>query len=236
MNTSSIKDLTDKVSLIYEFDKNSPLFARAASKEIDAGNYDNAVNILKRGLKVFPGHPVAFILLGRAFSLLGDYDQAIKYYKEGSEFINSPDTLEYYNNELVNLKKQKSLYAATRRRVFLNKGLEFRQNQERDGAVKEINGIEEETRAIEDRLEQLAEKISTAKIRRKLGIEGETSDTLYELSEKNKIISETLAGIYLSQGEFHEAIKVYEKLIKSKPEKEDYFTEKIKEIHSRFEQ
>jgi len=57
-------------------------------------------------------------------------------------------------------------------------------------------------------------------------------DIFYRIPERSKIISETLAKIYLSQGERSEAIKVYERLIKKNPLKEGYYLEKIKQIQS----
>jgi tetratricopeptide (TPR) repeat protein len=46
------------------------------------------------------------------------------------------------------------------------------------------------------------------------------------------LISETLAKIYLSQGENNEAVRVYEKLIRKYPLKKLYFEAKISEIRS----
>jgi tetratricopeptide (TPR) repeat protein len=46
------------------------------------------------------------------------------------------------------------------------------------------------------------------------------------------LISETLAKIYLNQGESSEAIRIYEKLAKKFPVKKTYFEEKISEIKS----
>lgn len=50
---------------------------------------------------------------------------------------------------------------------------------------------------------------------------------------ENMLVSETLASIYISQGEFKEAIKIYEKLIERKPENENKYLDIIKELNSR---
>jgi len=47
------------------------------------------------------------------------------------------------------------------------------------------------------------------------------------------IVSETLAKIYLAQGEIQEAIMVYEKLRKKEPARENYFSQKISELKSK---
>jgi len=49
------------------------------------------------------------------------------------------------------------------------------------------------------------------------------------------IVSETLAKIYISQGELKEAIHVYEKLIEEKPENEAKYLHSIEELKSRLE-
>ena len=49
------------------------------------------------------------------------------------------------------------------------------------------------------------------------------------------LVSETLAKIYISQGEFTEAIKIYEKLIERKPENNEKYLHSIEELKSRLE-
>lgn len=47
------------------------------------------------------------------------------------------------------------------------------------------------------------------------------------------LVSETLANIYISQGEFKEAIKIYEKLIERKPDNKQKYLDAIEELNSR---
>lgn len=49
------------------------------------------------------------------------------------------------------------------------------------------------------------------------------------------LVSETLAKIYISQGELNEAIKIYEKLIERKPENKEKYLHSIEELKSRLE-
>jgi len=49
------------------------------------------------------------------------------------------------------------------------------------------------------------------------------------------LVSETLAKIYISQGELKEAIKIYEKLIERKPENKEKYLQSIEELKSRLE-
>jgi tetratricopeptide (TPR) repeat protein len=47
------------------------------------------------------------------------------------------------------------------------------------------------------------------------------------------LVSETLAEIYVSQGEYKEAINIYEKLIERKPENKEKYLQSIEELKSR---
>jgi tetratricopeptide (TPR) repeat protein len=60
----------------------------------------------------------------------------------------------------------------------------------------------------------------------------EKRTALTEPDIDENLISETLAKIYLNQGETTEAIRVYEKLIRKFPVKKLYFEAKISEIRS----
>lgn len=49
------------------------------------------------------------------------------------------------------------------------------------------------------------------------------------------LVSETLAKIYISQGEIKEAVGIYEKLIELKPENKEKYQQSIDELNSRLE-
>jgi len=49
------------------------------------------------------------------------------------------------------------------------------------------------------------------------------------------LVSETLAKIYIAQGEIGEAIKIYEKLTERKPDKKETYLKKIEELKFRLE-
>ncbi len=54
-------------------------------------------------------------------------------------------------------------------------------------------------------------------------------------SYETLLVSETLAKIYISQGELNEAIKIYEKLIDRKPENTEKYLLSIEELRSRLD-
>lgn len=236
MEKSASQIFSDKVKLIYEYNKKSPLFVRAAYLEIENDNIDEAAFILREGLKTYPENPVAILLLARANALMGKKELAAKLIKKGSNLIHSDETYNFYMDELDTLEKRTSVPGLQREKIFFNENAES--NEAENFILPTIKENEEdkpeEIGAIENRLEQLAKTIASAKLPPpgdEINIE---TRSLEKLSENNLIVSETLAKIYVSQGQYDEAIKVYANLIKLKPGKSDYYSDKIEEIKLKF--
>lgn len=237
MAKSAAEIFNDKVNLIYEYNNKSPLFVRMANTEIENNNIDHAIFILEEGTKTYPQYAAAYLLLGKAYILIGNYSNAFKYIKRGSDLIHSKKTYDYYLKELENVKKQRSLFIGSSRNVFLPEGENFQQLNNAGIYDEELlkGKTDEPSRSVDDSLEQIAKEISTAKIPEIR--EGEISSNmlLYDDSGTNLIVSETLAKIYTTQGELAEAIEVYKKLTKKNPQKEEYYKQKIDELKSELE-
>ncbi len=236
MEKSSSQIFSDKVKLIYEYNKKSPLFVRAAYFEIKNDNIDEAVFILRQGLKSYPENPVAILLLARANALMGKKELAAKLIKKGSNIIHSTETYNFYIEELDTLEKRATDSGLPREKMFFNENADIKEVENFVlPAVKESEENKlEETEAIENRLEQLAKTIASAKLPPPGDEKNIETPSLDQLSENNLIVSETLAKIYASQGQHKEAIKVFNNLIKMKPAMTDYYSEKIEEIKLKF--
>lgn len=237
MAKSPTEIFNDKVSLIFEYDKSSPLFARQANIEIENNNVERAVEILTDGLKLYPNYATAHILFAKALSLIGEYGRALNQVKIASDLLHSPKTYEHYLKEIENIKKRSSLFASSRGNAFIPELNKFEKETQPDLFEKEneTNLIEKDKQTnIDNRLSELADEISSARISGTPpdSNEGETS---IEPGYNSSIISETLAKIYVAQGEYKEAINVYEKLILKVPSKEEYYVQKINELNSRFD-
>jgi len=213
--------LTGKAKLIYERHNNSPLFLRIADYHLQNNNPHTAISMLENGLKHFPNHPLAFILLGRAQHSLGNIEKTKSLLKKASEILNSNRTYLHYKKELNLPDEPKSLFDSSRGNIFINSS---------DESVQSEEETTEQTKTVEDNLEQIAEKLLNTKIDKDSSPPvNETKGNEYN-PDKAKLASETFANIYLSQGQKNEAIKVYEELAIRNPEKKEYYLKKIAEI------
>ncbi len=208
MNKTSTESFNDKVNLIYEYNKRSPLFVRVANSEIEKNNTERAAEILHDGLSIYPDYPTAHILLGKALMLLGKYKEALDSFRKGSELVNSHRVYEYYMQEVETLKKQRVLFESSPKPGFL----------EEKGEQKS-SGI-----SLEDELSSF-DLMSVTK----------PGSTSAKPAAAESIVSETLANIYITQGEFKEALTIYERLLTKNPQKKDYYLKKIEELKSKLE-
>lgn len=204
MDKSAAQTFNDKVNLIYEYNKQSPLFVRVASGEIDKNNVEKAVEILNEGLSMYPDYPVAHILLGKALMLKGKYKDSLDSFRKGSELVNSHKVYEYYLQEVENLKKQRALFENSGKPGFID---------ESDEPGKNLS-LEKELTSFDSMDEQKHTPLSS-------GQEGDT------------IVSETLANIYITQGELREALRIFERLLNKNPQKREYYLEKINELKTK---
>ena len=229
-------EFNKKVNLIYEYNKNTPLFVRVAHTALENNNVDEAIEVLNTGLKIHKEHPTANLLLGKAYALRGNYSEAIDLYKKASNILRSDETFDYYFNELETIRKQRSLLETTKGSAFYNA------SDDTEGSIIDNEILEQDAEtttgeelaaSIDERLEQLAEEISKAKLSPSYNGSSSENDLFENLSGENLIVSETLAKIYFAQNEYEEAIKVYKKLINKDASKYDYYIEKINEIRAK---
>jgi predicted Zn-dependent protease len=210
--------LTSRAKLLYEINNNSPLFLRTAYHYLQSGDIHTTISILENGIKNYPEHPLAFILLGKAYYQLGNTDLVTAFIGKASDLLNSLITFNFYKDELNLPEKPVSPFDSSRGSYFLNQSDET-----------ELQEIKKENISIEDRLEEIAKAMMNTKFERKDDIK--ISDASEENNpDKSKLASETLAKIYLSQGQKKEAVEIYNLLIQRNPGKEEYYLRKIEEI------
>lgn len=224
--SKSKRDLfEDKACLIYEFNKKSPLFVQQANKEISNNNIDEAISILESGLLHFPTYLTAKVLLARAQALKGNYSNSLKLFKSVYNFCQSKDSFNFYVQEIENVKKQKSAFEINRR---VSTWVDIPEEMEYQSIPK--------SDSIDDRLSEIAQKISSIKLNDSTRSQQNESLKIKQQNVKEKsITSETMAKIFVAQGEFSEAINIYKKLVLLKPDRKTYFESKIAELEKRLE-
>ncbi len=227
----------DKIALIYEFNKNSPLFVKVAADELEKKNIDRAIKILEDGIQLYPDYPTASIMYARALAMVGEFDDAELMLRKGCELINSEETYNFYLKQFSELKEKDEQITESRRATFVPENLdEIDETTEGNSSEEEAVPQPEKQLPIEENLEQLAEELDNAKMPEPEPIvvneeilEDPEPEPEPEKLEK-EIVSETLAGIYFAQGNLEEALGIYEKLIEYQPEKADFFNKRVIEI------
>ena len=219
-----LKDqVPDKIALIYEFNKHSPLFARVANAELNKGNIDDAIKILSAGLELYPNYSTAHLVNAKALAFSGKKEEAITEVKVACSLISDKKTEEYYLYQIEKISAETSAFSESRRAAFFPENLDVIENEE----VKE--------EVIDDGLEQLAEELNKAKSI-EVEEEPEQPSSGFVFTGGKPIISETLAGIYMAQGNLKDAKFVYEQLIVKEPEKEERFRKKLEDIEVKLSQ
>ena len=232
MAKSPSEIFNEKVNLIYEYNKKSPLFVHAANTEIENNNLEKAIEILQTGIQNFPKYSAAYFLLAKSFALVGNYSQAMNEIKTGYDLTHSQKSYDYYFKEIENIRKQRSFFESNSRNSFFNNKSETEVIQENLFEDQDQNdSLVSENESIDNRLEQIAKEISTARIKQPLSPIEQEEPEIDNFQEEFMIVSETLAKIYVAQGELKEAIDVYKKLIKKNPLKSDSYLKRIDELN-----
>lgn len=217
--------LTVKAKQIYERDNNSPLCLRVAEDFIRGKNYTTALSILKNGLKVFPDHPLAMILISKTYAAISEFETAEAWLKKASEILNCEQAFIHYKKVFGLPDKKHSPFDSSRGNIFFN--------SQEDEQLSEITMSKTEFRkidSVDERLSQIAEELMNRKPERMNDVEIKAISPQEFSPDTTKLASETLANIYLSQGQKSEAIKIFELLAKRYPAKSEYYFEKIREI------
>jgi tetratricopeptide (TPR) repeat protein len=204
----------DRIKLIYEFNQDSPLFARVAAAEIEKGNYLEAIKILDDGIDLYPNYASAFLVLSIAKAYEGKEEEAKIVAKTGSDLVGDGKTFPIYEKRILEIISERNSIRKTLRHSFVEE--------------KNVELVPEENLVLEDKLDLLAQQLSKAKIIPKEDV-AESQMTIPEFKGQ-KIVSETLAEIYIKQKNFPEAISMYEDLLSRKPEKVEFYLQRISDI------
>lgn len=228
MNINPAQTFNEKVSLIYEYNQNSPLLFREANNRLEKNKPEECINIILQGLKIYPENPVGFILLGRAYGRLGEFAKAKEKLIYAGKLIGSTKTSDFYIAELERIRKNFVSFENSRGGIFTiiqDEAKIHNHNQNESGSANK-----DKKNDFEVDLGKIANDIISVK----LSTESETIQKPLPGNNENfsdkMIISETMAKIFIQQKQFNEARKIYMKLIEKDPARELYYREKIEEI------
>jgi tetratricopeptide (TPR) repeat protein len=197
----------DKFALVYEFNNDSPLIVYKASKELEDNNIAKAIEMLNKAIEDYPYYPTPHFLLATALAYNHEFEEAQIMLSKAHNILDNEQTYKYYNNLIEKIKRESD-------------GI----NSNFDDTV---NKVLDETFLDSDELESID----------LLSIDNPTDDNTI-LTKINThlpdgtIVTETLAEIYSSQGNYDEAKEIYEKLKYIYPDKAEKFEKKILELSS----
>lgn len=225
-NTSNIT--ANKFALIYEFNNSSPLFARVAADLIDNNKLDRAIEILENGIKLYPNYPTAYFIYAKALALTGNIDNAKQMVEAGADILEDDETKNYYLNLISETAERANEFTESKRVNF------FDENSEENH--------QEKSEVFEDNLTELASKLDDAKI--ELPPEDNHVTEIAEIEQEDTVeneefdisslddglVSQTLADIFIAQGNLKAAKAIFQKLLETEPEKEEIYLAKISDI------
>ena len=216
--------LNTRAKLIYERNNTSPLFLRTAAFYLLKNDSDTAISILKSGEEFFPNHPLSSLLLSKAYHLKGDNEKTEAYLKKASKYLDDDLVYQYYKKEFNLPERKKSPFDSSRGNIFVNT-IDFKETNEHETDKSE-------RKSVDDNLKQIADQLMNARINRNENITSNENIDQKNNPDKTKLASETLANIYIAQGQTNEAIKIFEHLLRANPGKREYYLEKIKKVKS----
>lgn len=245
MNEQNQKPINaDKFELIYQFNNSSPLFARVGAKYYEAGNIEEAISVLEKGLKIYPNYPTPYFVYGICLAAAGNLADARKAIMKGSELIGSEETVNYYLEKIENIPADKSSGSLKNKITFFEENYrvedELKTVQAEEPKFESTVGEKEKTSVSELNLDKLAKELSNATIKPSEELVDESEieeiqDNDMEFPGKS-LVSETLAKIYFNQGNYREALSIYETLVDIQPAKKEYYSQKILQIKKQLTQ
>ncbi|MCF8259893.1 MAG: tetratricopeptide repeat protein [Melioribacteraceae bacterium] len=227
---------TDKFALIYEFNNNSPLFARVAFSEMQKGQFESALKILESGLENYPDYPTALIIYAILNAEIGKLSKAKQVLSKAAELYNDDESFDFYVKHVEEIVSNNARFSEIRGSSFVSESLQNHEdlmedeNESYRSVETQIPSQTHVSNKIDDNLEELAEVISKVKIKSDPTLFSENKDISDDENHEDEIVSETMASIYRAQEKYKEAIGIYRKLISRNPSKKEHYETKIAEI------
>jgi tetratricopeptide (TPR) repeat protein len=194
---------------------NSPWFARNAEERLAAGDAAEAARICTEGLVRYPWYATGMLILGRCYEALGRTADAVVEFRKGLRIHPDGGVL---RDALVRMEKRER----EEFNVFAEQQIEMLHGTARTLTFEQyISGKSSEGESTVDFLRQQAARKEE---------EDNGARTVAEPTSTARIVTETLAEIYASQGEYREAIGAYMVLLERRPNESVRFRKRIEEL------
>jgi tetratricopeptide (TPR) repeat protein len=191
----------DKLSLVYEFNKESPLITYIACKELEAKNFETAIELFSTAIEKFPNHAITYFLYSLALAHNNKFAKAKEMITKGDSLLKNKSTSDYYLDKITKIKLE-------------SEGIVMGFDDTVSNLLNEAFNENKEFDSDEDEFDLLND-----------------NDIINSDSAAEPIVTETLAEIYASQGNYEEAIEIYNKLKIIKPQQHQKIETRIAELN-----
>lgn len=204
---------------------------------IESGEPREAAALLEKLAAEMPGYATARVLLARSYERLNEWQPALRAWREAHQIIpNSPVVrrgLERTARKASSrspIESPPTVQAPGAPGATPGEAASTRQ-EERGEPQHAAPGEAQHQAAGYSDLDRLISELESARIVPRPDLENVPPPDLEDDIED--VVSETLARIYASQGQYDEAAHVYELLAEQQPEKADEFADKASEMRTR---
>ncbi|MCC6866728.1 MAG: hypothetical protein IT280_11280 [Ignavibacteria bacterium] len=239
IDTDIIKYLIQKLEDKLRANPLTPEFVKLANYYLINGNINEAIELLKAGLKFYPNYTTAYLLLGKAFLSNRYFMDAKKIFE--NLLAENPEmeiakkyldiTLDLTKSE-VSRRHEDDIIPKLDFKAPVFNDYDYNFNLFPSYEIEELCSDKLDLDSLEDSndFRDFKKIFETPHFFKK-----ENTKPVYEKKRlKNKfevkIISETLADIFAKQGNYFDAIEAYTYLLKIKPERKEAIESKISEV------
>jgi len=206
-------------------DPKSPFFARVAASYLDQGRTREALTLCVEGMKVFPRYVTGSLILGKCYEALGRNAEALLEYRRVVETFPDNATAKALVERTMQTEAEAfQRFVETLEPTLLPRKDTLTFSEFSSGtSPAQVNTVEFLIKQL-----QRAPKLPRASGMPMIPVVQEDLTSGAEPSPV--IVTETLAEIYASQGQFREAIQAYRTLAEQKPEESERFTQRITQL------
>ena len=202
----------------------SPFFARLAAHYMKEGRTKEALDLCLEGVKAFPHYATGHLVLARCYEALGRNIEAMLEYRMVLKVV--PDNAPVQSQmKLVEQREQDAFKSFAEERT--------RQLKDRKNEMQVENYVAEDSATKDGNVDVILKRLQDVK---KITPGPDTKDTLEkdlatgDAANKPKIVTETLAEIYASQGEYGEAIEAFRRLMTERPLESERYEKRIVQL------